>query len=158
MTKPQTVKRHALGKSAATIEAERKAGVFVQAYGRTGNARVAAVDAGYSAKTANQAGARLLADPAIYQKAAAAREQFLAEQEDVKKRQRRLLEAQADDAIEALGRVVSGQIKVGAATVVSAAIAILDRAGHKPVSEVDHRSSDGTMRPLTAVQVIVQGE
>lgn len=152
--------KKAPGKGVGTVEAARRAEAFVSAYARTGNATQAAIDAGYSAKSAMQQGSRLLRNAEIYAKATQARAEFLAEQEDNKKRQRKMLEAQADDAILALGKVVRGEIPRGAVAIVSAATAILDRAGHKPVDEskIDHRSSDGSMTPRAPVQIIIEGE
>ena len=157
--KPQP-KAKARGKGAGTAEAERRADAFVVAYGRTGNATQAAAEAGYSAKSAKQAGARLLSDTSIRDRAAEARAAYLAEQEDDKKRQRKMLVEAADDAIRALHQVVQGGVTRGAVAMVSAATAILDRAGHKPVDEskIDHSSRDGTMTPKAPTQIIIEGE
>lgn len=156
--KPQP-KAKAAGKGAATVEAARRAEAFVAAYGRTGNATQAAVEAGYSAKSAKQQGSRLMTDAAICARCSEARAAFLAEQEDDKKRQRKMLVQAADDAIRALHTVVRGGVGRGAVAMVSAATAILDRAGHKPVDEskIDHTSKDGTMTPKAPTTVVIEG-
>ena len=148
------------GKGAATAEAKRRVEAFIAAYARTGNATQAAVEAGYSAKSAKQQGSRLMTDAAICARSAEARSAYLAEQEDDKKRQRKMLVDAADDAIRALRSVVQGSVARGAVAMVSAATAILDRAGHKPVDEskVDHSSKDGTMTPKAPTQIIIEGE
>jgi len=145
--------------TAKAVEAQRRATAFIAAYARTGNATQAALDAGYSPKTARQQGAALLSKLDKDGKCSKARADFLAEQEDNKKRQRKLLEAAADDAILALHSVVRGGVKQGAVAVVSAATAILDRAGHKPVDEskIAHTSPDGSMTPRGPIQIVVEG-
>lgn len=145
-------------KSAKAVEADRRAIAFIAAYARTGNATQAALEAGYSPKTVRQQGAMLLSKLDKNGECSKARTDFLAEQENSKKRQRRMLEVQADDAIRALGMVVRGEVARGAVAMVSAATAILDRAGHKPVDEskIAHSSPDGTMTPHP-VQIIIEG-
>ncbi len=128
-------------------ERERRVQAFIDAYGRTGNGTQAAKDAGYKGNSVRTYASRLLAQPEVRERAEAARAKFLAETEDTHKRQREALIRKADDAIEALGKVVQGKVGRGAVARVSAAIAILDRAGHKPTERVDHTSSDGTMTP-----------
>lgn len=150
------------GKGVATTEAKRRVDAFVIAYGRTGNATQAAKDSGYSAHSAGQQGSALLKKPEISERCAKARAEFLAQNENAKKRQREALELAADDAIVALRKVVTGKIKRGAVAIVSASTAILDRAGHKPVDEskVDHRSSDGSMTPSNPppTKIIIEGK
>lgn len=163
MTAPKTAGAAPRSKGAGTAEAARRADAFVAAYGRTGNATQAAIDAGYSAKTARQQGAALLSKLDKDGRCSQARAAFLAEQEDAKKRQRRMLVEGADDAIIALRAVVQGRVQKGAVAMVSAATAILDRAGHKPVDEskIAHTSPDGSMTPragatLEAVAALLQ--
>ncbi len=157
--KPQA-RAKADGEKAGAAEVKRRVDAFVVAYGRTGSATQAAVEAGYSAKSAKQQGSRLMTDAAICARCSEARAAFLAEQEDDKKRQRKMLVVAADDAITALHRVVQGEVGRGAVAMVSAATAILDRAGHKPVDEskIDHSSKDGTMTPKAPTQIIIEGE
>ena len=147
-------------KGAATVEAARRADAFVAAYARCGNATQAAVEAGYSKRSAGQQGSALMKKPEISARCSEARAAFLAEAEDDKQRQRKLLVAAADDAITALHRVVQGEVGRGAVAMVSAATAILDRAGHKPVDEskIDHSSKDGSMTPKAPTQIVIEGE
>ena len=102
-----------------------------------------------------------MTDTDICARASESRAAFLADQEDDKKRQRRMLVEAADDAIRALQSVVRGGEASGRGAVarVSAATAILDRAGHKPVDEskIAHSSPDGSMTPRVPVQIVIEG-
>jgi phage terminase small subunit len=146
-------------KYGSRVETQRRIAAFAAAYGRTGNATQAAIDAGYSVKTARTQGSALLTKPDIFDLCSKARAEYLAACENVKQRQRKMLEAAADDAIAALQTVVQGKVSRGAVAMVSAATAILDRAGHKPVDEskIAHTSPDGSMTPRGPVQIVIEG-
>ena len=155
--KPKARKPATQGEGAR--EVERRIAAFVAAYARTGNAGQAAKEAGYSPRSAPQQGGRLMNNAEIRERCAKAREEFLIENENTKKRQRKMLEIAADDAIAALQTVVQGRVSRGAVAMVSAATAILDRAGHKPVDEskIAHSSPDGSMTPRGPIQIVVEG-
>ncbi len=159
--KPAARKTAPKGDGVRTAEAPRKVDAFIAAYARHGNATQAAKDAGYSERSARQQGGELMTKPDVSARCAESRNAYLAEQEDDKKRQRRMLVEAADDAIRALQAVVRGGDASGRGAVarVSAATAILDRAGHKPVDEskIDHRSADGSMTPKAPTTIVIEG-
>ena len=62
-------------------------------------------------------------------------------------RQQRALCAAADDAIATLVRVASNPPRSGAQAMVQAAVAILDRAGHKPIEQVEQRVAWADLTP-----------
>lgn len=115
---------------------------FVASYAQTGNATAAAIAAGYSEKTAHSRGDALLREPDTGNRAREARETFLRQTREDFERQQSLLRAEAYKAIEALAQVAAGKMpedgnsRVGAQARVLAAVAILDRAGHKPIERM----------------------
>ncbi len=128
------------GRGAATLESKRKADAFVAAYGRTGNATQAAIEAGYSPRSARPTGSKLLTDPDIYSRAQNARQAYLDGQQDVRARQSGALIAAADDAITYLHSLLKGDVDSrGSPGKVAAALGVLDRAGHKPVEKVEQK-------------------
>ena len=142
ITKPTADNIRPKGKGAATVEAARRADAFISAYARTGNATQASIEAGYSKRSANQQGSVLMAKPNICARAHAERQKFMAETEgDLKRQARKLVEA-ADDAIRALHEISHGGDAAGRGAVarVAASIAILDRAGHKPVEKIEQKT------------------
>jgi phage terminase small subunit len=138
--KPTSRTKAPLGGSARNTEAARRATAFIAAYGRTGNATQSAKEAGYSERSARKQGSRLMTDADICARARAARESFLAGQQDAKERQSKALVNAADDAISTLRAIVNGTSDgKGLVAKVTAAVAILDRAGHKPVEKVEQK-------------------
>ncbi len=129
---------------------------FALAYAEHGDAAAAAVAAGYSPKSAVRQGCDLLMHPVIGPRARALREERRAEQNDAFKRQQAALKAAADDAIGTLRDVAARPAPgpegadqkavrayyIGAMARVQAAIAILDRAGHKPVERIEADVTD----------------
>lgn len=130
-------------------EVERRRALFRDSYASSGNATQAAKDAGYKGNGIRNRAEVILRDPEFKRSCEEARQRFVAESLDTHKRQREELVRLADDAIRSLGEVARGEVARGAVARVSAAIAILDRAGHKPVERLDHSSSDGSMTPRT---------
>ena len=132
--------KKAAKKSVHAIEAERRAEVFIAAYGRTGNATQAAKEAGYSERSARMQGSRLMTNADICVRARTARENHLSEQISATERQSRALINAADSAITYLKSAVDGTAEKGGMQArVAAAVAILDRAGHKPVERVEQK-------------------
>ena len=118
-------------------EQERRRDLFVRAYATTGDAAASAVAAGYSERSAKQTGQSLLAEPALAERAHAARKAWVDAQGDAFERQQKSLVIEADTAIRCLSDIASGRAEFrGAQARVQAAVAILDRAGHKPVERV----------------------
>lgn len=122
----------------------------MRAYAETGDATAAAVAAGYSARTAKQQAARLLTDADLLARARELRATKAKEQGDDFVRQQAKLRFAADGAIKALEEIAGGAAvdaegktnlkwSNGAQARVMAAVAILDRAGHKPVERVEQR-------------------
>ncbi len=141
--------------TAQQIEAARRRDAFVQAYARTGVAEQACIEAGYSARSARTQSSRMMAEVDLSQRAHKARTEFLAAAEDQRKRQERRLVQVADDAIDALHHIVRGGKASGRGAVarVSAATAILDRAGHKPVERKEISGANGA--PLvTRIEIV----
>lgn len=143
----------ATGRSTSAREVAHRHNLFVHAYGETGDGAAAAIAAGYAPKRADVQGGRLLRDARVGPRARALREERRAEQNDAFKRQQAALKAAADDAIGTLRDVAARPAPgpegadqkavrayyIGAMARVQAAIAILDRAGHKPVEQVEQR-------------------
>lgn len=115
---------------------------FIAAYAQTGNATTSAIAAGFSEHTAQTQGDRLLRDAEVSRRAREARETFLKQTREDFEQQQSLLRAGAYKAIEALSQVAAGKMpadgnsRVGAQARVLAAVAILDRAGHKPIERM----------------------
>ena len=112
---------------------------FILAYAQTGNASSAAVAAGYSEANSDVQGGRLLRHAAVGPRAREARAQHLHQTRDAFERQQQALREAADGAIETLVRIAAAPPRVGAQAMVLAAVAILDRAGHKPVERIEQQ-------------------
>lgn len=121
-----------------STEAARRREQFVLAYAATGNATAAAVAAGYAPNSARQQGAYLMSDPALATRAREAREQFVADQAAAFERQTASLRSAADQAI--LSLVEAAKSAKSEMARVQAAVAILDRAGHKPIERVEAKN------------------
>ncbi len=116
-------------------EIARRAELFIEAYAATGNGEGSAVVAGYSpGRSAREAATKFLAQPEIGSRAREARDSFVGAQAAEFARQAARIRVYAADAIESL-RDVALNSKSHMARV-SAAIALADRAGHKPVEHV----------------------
>ena len=123
--------------SSSRREVEHRRELFIAAYASSGNASAAAVSAGYSPNGAPAEGARLLRDVRIGPRAREARQQYVeSTMSDFQRQQRALCEA-ADASIATLVQVAANPPRVGAQAMVLAAVAILDRAGHKPVERIE---------------------
>lgn len=115
---------------------------FVAAFAQTGNATAAAIAAGYSESTAHTHGDRFLRDGETGRRAREARDAFLKQTRADFEQQQAMLRNESFDAIKALAEVAQGKMpeggntRVGAQARVLAAVAILDRAGHKPIERV----------------------
>ena len=118
-----------------TKEVERRHEQFILAYSVTGNAAAAAIAAGYSPKGARTEGSRLLAHPDVATRAREARDLYETNKRAAFDRQTETLRSAADQAILALVGVLTAAKSEMAR--VQAAIAVLDRAGHKPVERVE---------------------
>ena len=138
------------GMSTRPEEVARRKERFVQAYAETGDATAAALACGYSQSNAHQQGAIFLRDPTLSVRARELRAAKAKEQGDDFVRQQAKLRFAADGAIKALEEIAGGpeadaegKINLkwanGAQARVMAAVAILDRAGHKPVERVEQR-------------------
>lgn len=121
-----------------TTELERRREQFVLAYAVTGNATAAAVAAGYSPRSAKEQGVRMMADAAFATRAREARELHMADQQAAFDRQSAQLRSAADQAILSLLGAAKGAKSEMAR--VQAAVAILDRAGHKPIERVESKT------------------
>ena len=138
------------GKSTSAREVAYRHDLFVNAYAEHGDAAAAAIAAGYSPKRADIQGGRLLRHAAIGPRARFAREQRAKATQDAFQRQQQALREAADGAIATLNEVakaaprsddgkVDRSYHLGAIARVQAAVAILDRAGHKPIERIDQR-------------------
>lgn len=121
-----------------TTELERRREQFVLAYAVTGNATAAAVAAGYSPRSAKEQGVRMMADATVGARAREAREAYLADQQAAFDRQTASIRSAADQAILALEEILKGAKSEMAR--VQACVAILDRAGHKPIERVESKT------------------
>lgn len=101
---------------------------FAVAYARIGVAWKAAVEAGYSPDSARVTGPRLLRDAAILARVRQEQAQVLAEQ-------RARLSAMATAALDSLEKSI-GETQPGSMARVRACEVVLDRAGHRPVEQV----------------------
>lgn len=146
-------------------EVARKHELFVRAYSETGDATAAAIAAGYSPKTARQIGSELLTKPDLALRAREMRDTKVQEQAAQFERQQRALRDEADNAIKTLAQVAQAAPRdddgkadrahhSGAMARVQAAVAILDRAGHKPVERVEQTVS---WRDVTRELEVVDG-
>ncbi len=125
--------------SSSKREVEHRRELFIAAYAQTGNASAAAIAAGYSERSAGTMGDRLMHEVATGTRAREARRQYVeSSMSDFQRQQRALCEA-ADDAIRTLVQVASNPPRSGAQAMVLAAVAILDRAGHKPIERIEQQ-------------------
>ena len=129
-------------------EVQRRNELFIAAFATHGSPAGAAVAAGYSPKQADVQGAKIMARSDVGARARAAREAWVSRQVSDFDRQALALVKEADSAIVTLGEISRGppldaegkppsKWSVGAMARVQAAVAILDRAGHKPVERVE---------------------
>lgn len=135
-------------------ERDRRKDIFVAVYAETGNLPAAALAAGHREKAVSSAIWRYRHDPELMARAEAARDQHVQDDIDRFKHQQERLRAGADEAITALLEVTRGEPKlppdasraerqiarrwsIGANARVMAAMAVLDRAGHKPVERIE---------------------
>ena len=123
--------------SSAQREVAHRRDLFIASYATTGNATSAAIAAGFGEKNAGAQGDKLLHEPETGTRAREARERHVLRTQDAFSRQQAALCAAADGAIATLVQVASNPPRVGAQAMVLAAVAILDRAGHKPVERVE---------------------
>lgn len=118
---------------------------FIAAFAPTGNATAAAIAAGFKESNAHTYGDKLLHDPDIGRRAREARDAFLKQTRADFEQQQAMLRNESFDAIKALAEVAQGKMpeggnsRVGAQARVLAAVAILDRAGHKPIERVQQK-------------------
>ena len=138
------------GQSTSPAEVQRRRDRFCAAYAETGDATAAAIAAGFAPKNADVQASRLMRDAGIGPRARAMREARAKEQADDFARQQAALRMAADGAISTLVDVAAAAPRLqdgkpdrahhlGAMARVQAAVAILDRAGHKPVEQVEQR-------------------
>ncbi len=136
------------------VEVERRRVLFIEAYATTGNGEAAALAAGYAESQARGQAAQFMSDPALSARARASREKWVADQSDAYQRQAKALVNASDDAIAALQKIVTAQDERtnGMQARVQAAVAILDRAGHKPVERVEQTTRwEDVTRELASV-------
>ena len=136
------------------VEVERRRVLFVEAYATTGNGEAAALAAGYAESQARGQAAQFMSDPALSTRARASREKWVAAQSDAYQRQAKALVDASDDAIAALQKIVTAtdERTNGMQARVQAAVAILDRAGHKPVERVEQTTRwEDVTRELSGV-------
>ena len=137
------------------VEVERRRVLFVEAYATTGNGEAAALAAGYAESQARGQAAQFMSDPALSTRARASREKWVAAQSDAYQRQAKALVDASDDAIAALQKIViasKDEPTNGMQARVQAAVAILDRAGHKPVERVEQTTRwEDVTRELSGV-------
>ena len=155
----------ARGQSTRPEEVQRRRDRFCAAFAEHGDASAAAVAAGYGATNADRQGRDLLSDPRVGPRARAMREARAKEQQDDFARQQAALKGAADGAIKTLREVAAAAPRddegkadrsyyLGAMARVQAAIAILDRAGHKPVERVEQQIAwQDVTRELEGVDV-----
>ena len=125
--------------SSSRREVEHRRQLFVAAYATSGNASAAAVAAGYSERSAGTMGDRMMHEAGTAARAREARQQHVLRTQDAFSRQQRALCEAADDAIRTLVQVASNPPRSGAQAMVLAAVAILDRAGHKPIERIEQQ-------------------
>ena len=125
--------------SSSRREVEHRRDLFIRAFAETGNSTSAAIAAGFAEKNADVTGDRLLREPATGARAREARQQYVQHTQDAFSRQQAALCAAADDAIRVLVEIAACAPRVGALARVQAAVAILDRSGHKPVERIEQQ-------------------
>ena len=123
--------------SSSQREVAHRRELFIAAYAQTGNATAAAVAAGFTEKNAGAQGDKLLHEPETGARAREARQQHVQATVSDFERQQRALCTAADDAIATLVEIAAAAPRAGAMARVQAAVAILDRAGHKPVERIE---------------------
>ncbi|HET7561704.1 MAG TPA: terminase small subunit [Rhodanobacteraceae bacterium] len=139
----EPVKRKKTSTRRSEVIARREA--FIAAFAQTGNATTAAIAAGFSENGATVQGERLLRDADLARRARDGREAFLQQTREDFEQQQALLRAESFKAIQALAQVAAGKMpeegnsRVGAQARVLAAVAILDRAGHKPIERIQQQ-------------------
>ncbi len=108
---------------------------FCREFIRTGNASESARRAGYSSRSAAEQGHRLLRNDNVRRRLQDLREEWQAERHA-------LLCSYVQPAVECLGSIVAGTAPAkGAVSRVSAAVAILDRAGFKPLDRAEVKTA-----------------
>lgn len=125
--------------SSSRSETAHRRELFVAAYATTGNATAAAIAAGFSESNAATQGDRLMHEAETGLRARKAREQHVHATQDAFRRQQQALRDAADGAIKALIEIAEMPPRAGAQARVLAAVAILDRAGHKPVERIEQQ-------------------
>ena len=125
--------------SSSQREVQHRRQLFVAAFAETGNASAAAVAAGYSERSAGTMGDRLMHEAGTAARAREARRQYVESSMSDFQRQQAALCAAADDAIRVLVEISAAAPRVGALARVQAAVAILDRAGHKPIERIEQQ-------------------
>ena len=123
--------------SSSRREVEHRRELFIAAYASSGNASAAAVAAGFTERNAGAQGDRMMHEAETGARAREARQQYVESTMSAFQRQQRALCQAADAAIATLVRVAANPPRVGAQAMVLAAVAILDRAGHKPVERIE---------------------
>ncbi len=125
-----------MAKGELNIRQER----FAILYARSGNATSAAIEAGYSAKTAAAEAARLLRNVNICSRVdiekAKITDELDAKMSEMLEKQRRQFILDSDLAQDALRDVVINAHSNSPARV-QAALGILDRAGHNPMMQIE---------------------
>ena len=125
--------------SSSRREVAHRRELFIASYAATGNASAAAIAAGFGEKNAGAQGDKLLHEPETGTRAREARRHYVeSSMSDFQRQQRALCEA-GDAAIATLVQVAANPPRVGAQAMVLAAVAILDRAGHKPIERVEQQ-------------------
>ena len=125
--------------SSSRREAEHRRRLFIAAYASIGNATAAAVAAGFTERNAGAQGDRMMHEAETGARAREARQQHVQHTQDAFSRQQAALCAAADDAIRVLVEIAACAPRVGALARVQAAVAILDRSGHKPVERIEQQ-------------------
>ncbi len=125
--------------SSSQREVQHRRQLFVAAFAETGNATAAAIAAGYTEKNAGAQGDRMMHEAATGPRAREARQQHVLRTQDAFTRQQRALCEAADAAIRTLVEISAAAPRVGALARVQAAVAILDRAGHKPIERIEQQ-------------------
>lgn len=125
-------------------ELTKRQEAFAQAYVRIRVGSRAAIEAGYSERSAMQQGSTLLSYPKV-----------LARVKELDTERKEQLEAairgQAAVAIKALVDIINGTRTKGAMAAVQAANSILDRSGLKPIERLEHGGPNGAAIAVQSV-------
>ena len=125
--------------SSSQREVAHRRELFIASYAATGNASAAAIAAGFGERNAGAQGDRMMHEAATGARAREARRQYVeSSMSDFQRQQRALCEA-ADAAIATLVEISAAAPRVGALARVTAAVAILDRSGHRPVERIEQQ-------------------